>query len=106
VPEPGWIAATDHFIEIADRLDGAGRAAVFRPPGVADLMRPGFAELIALLRVALDGGARSEQGLVIARRFYDSLGGHKRGAEAEAALLRKLGRRRITMLACGVSPPR
>ena len=78
--------------------DGAARAAVFRPPGVADLMRPGLAELIALLRVAFGGGPRPEQGLLIARRFYDALGGHAGDADAEAALLRKLGRRRIAML--------
>ena len=37
--------------------DDPGRAAVFRPPGVADLLRPGLAELIALMRVTLGGGA-------------------------------------------------
>jgi glycosyltransferase involved in cell wall biosynthesis len=106
VPEPGWIAATDRFMRDADQLDGAGRAAVFRPPGIADLMRPGLTELLALLRIALGGGRKPEQGLLIARRFYDALGGHDDGAEAEAALLRKLGRSRIAMLAAVASPPR
>lgn len=101
VPEPGWIAAVDGFMQAIDLLDGAGRAAVFRPPGAADLLRPGLSEVIALLRVALGGGARPEQGLLIARRFYDALGGHPDGANAEAALLRKLGRRRIAMLSTG-----
>ena len=72
VPEPGWVAAAERFIEATDRLDDAARAAVFRPPGVADLLRPGLAELIALLRVTLGGGARPEQGLLIARRLYDA----------------------------------
>ena len=88
------------------RLDGAARAAVFRPPGIGDLLRPGLAELIALLRVTLGGGARPEQGLLIARRFYDGLGGHPDGADAEAALLRRLGRRRIAMLPTGALSPR
>ena len=44
------------------------RAAVFRPPGIADLLRPGLSEVFALLRVTLGGGARPEQGLLIARR--------------------------------------
>jgi glycosyltransferase involved in cell wall biosynthesis len=102
VPEPGWIAAVDGFMQATDLLDGAGRAAVFRPPGAADLLRPGLSEVIALLRVAFGGGAKPEQGLLIARRFYDALGGHAAGAaNAEAALLRKLGRRRITMLSIG-----
>jgi glycosyltransferase involved in cell wall biosynthesis len=101
VPEPGWVDAVDRFMQATDLLDGAERAAVFRPPGTADLRRPGLSEVIALLRVAFGGGAKPEQGLLIARRFYDALGGHAAGANAEGALLRKLGRRRITMLSIG-----
>jgi glycosyltransferase involved in cell wall biosynthesis len=101
VPETGWVTAAERFMQATDMLDGAARAAVFRPPGAADLLRPGLSEVIALLRVIFGGGARPEQGLLIARRFYDALGGHPEGADAEAALLRKLGRRRIAMLATG-----
>ncbi len=101
VPEPGWVTAADRFMQATDSLDGAARAAVFRPPGAADLLRPGLSEVIALLRVALGGGARPEQGLLIARCFYEALGGHPDGADAEAALLRKLGRQRIAMLPTG-----
>lgn len=97
VPEPGWIAAAEHFMVRTALLEGAERAAVFRPPGASDLLRPSLAEILALLRAALGGAGRPEQGLLIARRFYDRLGGHPDGAEAEAALLRKLGRR-IVML--------
>ena len=43
---------------------------------------------------------------MITRRFYDALGGHDGHAEAEAAMLRKLGRRRIAMLPAGAAPPR
>jgi glycosyltransferase involved in cell wall biosynthesis len=98
VPEPGWVEATERFIEASGDTK---RAAVFRPPGVADLLRPGLAELLALLRVTLGGGARPEQGLLIARRHYDALGGHPGGADAEAAMLRRIGRRRLVMLATG-----
>jgi glycosyltransferase involved in cell wall biosynthesis len=103
VPEPGWIQAAERFMQDADLAE---RAAVFRPPGVADLMRPGLAELLALLRVTLGGAPKPDQGLLIGRRFYDSLGGHNGDAEAEAALLRKLGRRRTAMLAAGAALPR
>lgn len=106
VPEPGWISVAERFMQAADHLDGATRAAVFRPPGIADLMRPSLAELYALLRVAFGGGPKPEQGLLIARRFYDTLGGHDGHAAAEANLLRKLGRRRIAMLASGAAAPR
>ena len=101
VPEPGWVAAAERFIETTDLLNDAERAAVFRPPGVADLLRPGLAEVIALLRVTLGGGAKPEQGLLIARRHYDALGGHPDDTDAEAAMLRRIGRRRLAMLPTG-----
>jgi len=101
VPELGWMAAAERFMEATSRLDDAARAAVFRPPGAADLMRPGLSEVLALLRVIVGGGARPEQGLLIARRFYDALGGHPDSPAPEAAVLRKLGRRRISMLSAG-----
>lgn len=104
VPAPGWVDAVDRFMAATDRLDDAARAAVFRPQGAADLLRPGLAEVMALLRVALGGGARPEQGLLIARRFYDAIGGHPDGASSESELLRKIGRRRIVMLGAAASP--
>ncbi len=106
VPEPGWVAAAERFIQTTDRLEDTARAAVFRPPGVADLLRPGWAELIDLLRVAVGGGARPEQGLLIARHHYDRVGGHPEGADAEAAMLRRIGRRRLAMLPTGARQAR
>jgi len=105
VPQPAWIAAVERFIVTTGTLEGAARAGVFRPHSHADLMRPGLAELGALVRTALGGRPRPEQGLLIARRFYEELGGHEGGADAETALLHRLGRRRIAMLACAVSAP-
>jgi hypothetical protein len=58
-------------------------------------------EVVALLRVIFGGGPQPDQGLLIARQFYDQIGGHPDGANAEAALLRKVGRRRIAMLPSG-----
>lgn len=104
VPDPGWVGAAEHFIGAADALEGT-RAAVFRPSGAADPMRPALAEVFALLRVAFGGGVRPEQGLLIARRLYDSVGGHPASDGAEAALLRQLGRRRIAMLPIGARAP-
>jgi len=106
VPQPGWIQAAERFTEAAEVLAGGGRAAVFRPAGPADLMRPGLAEMLAMLRLAFGGRARPEQGLLIARSLYDALGGHAGGADAEAALLRTLGRRRIATLSCAAAAPR
>ena len=69
-------------------------------------MRPGFAELLSLLRVAFGGGPRPEQGLLIAKRFYEDIGGHQEGADAEIALLRRLGCRRVAMLTPSATQPR
>ncbi|MFN3656469.1 MAG: glycosyltransferase [Pseudolabrys sp.] len=104
VPEPGWVAAVDRFIAAADMRE-AHRAAVFRPPAIGDLLRPGLREMCEMVRVALGGGARPDQGLLISRRHYDALGGHPDARDSEAALLRKLGRRRIAMLSAGAASP-
>lgn len=101
--QPGWMDAVDHFIQATGLIEGLARAAVFRPPGVTDYLRPGLGELMALARAAIGGGARPEQGLLIARRFYETVGGHSGGADAEAALLRRLGRRQLTMLPAAIS---
>jgi len=103
VPEPGWITAAEHFMQAADQLDAAGRAAVFRRQNGAD---PALGDVLAALRAAFGGGKpRPEQGLLIARRFYEALGGHAGDDGAEEALLRKLGRRRIALLGCAASLP-
>ncbi len=106
VPERGWIAASERFMQTNDRGEDAGRAAVFRPPGVSDPLRPGLAELFNVLRVACGGRPGPEQGLLISKRLYLAVGGHPDGAGADAALLRKLGRRRIAMLPAVASATR
>jgi glycosyltransferase involved in cell wall biosynthesis len=101
-PEAGWIAAADRFMNANDRSGGSPRAAVFRPAAIEDLMRPSPSEIAALLRVTFGGRPRPEQGLLIARRLYDTLGGHSDSARAETALLRQLGRRRTAVLPASV----
>jgi len=99
VPASDWTETAGRFIEEAKRLGRAEqRAASFRPPPAADLLRPTLAEIAALFVHALGGTPKPEQGLLIARQFYDALGGHGDGDGADAALLRKLGRRRIAIL--------
>jgi len=103
VPQPGWIDAADHFMQSTEVLEGAARAAVFRPPGAADHLRPTLGEVFALLRSALGSGPRPDQGLLISRHLYEAVGGHPTGANAETALLHRLGRRRIAMLPAAVT---
>ena len=103
VPQPGWIDAAEQFIQTAGLMDDVGRAGVFRLPGPASVARPGFAEVVAAVRAALAGGPRPEQGLLIARRLYDTIGGHSAGDDAEADILRQLGRRHLVMLPAAVT---
>jgi len=103
VPQPGWIDAAEHFIRTNGLMEGGGRAGVFRLPGALGSLRPGFAELAALLRAAVGGAPRPEQGLLIARGLYDTVGGHSAGDDAEAAMLRQLGRRRLAILPSAIT---
>jgi glycosyltransferase involved in cell wall biosynthesis len=94
-PDATWIAEVMRFVEQAE-LSGApdARAAAFSPPAAGH--RSGaFARLRAMLRWR----PRPEQGIVIRKQLYDSLGGHRDGvADCETDLLRRLGRRRIAAL--------
>ena len=105
VPQPGWIEAADHFIQTTGLLEDAGRAAIFRLPGRTHAVRPGFAELLAGVRAAIARGPRPEQGLLIARRLYDAIGGHSAGDDAETAILRRLGRQRLVVLPAAITLP-
>lgn len=104
VPQPGWIEATDQFISTTGASDRP-KAAVFRRDATA-FQRPGFAEFLSLFVAAFGGGPKPEQGLLIARSLYEAVGGHDASKDAEADLLRKLGRRRIITLPATLSPAR
>jgi glycosyltransferase involved in cell wall biosynthesis len=103
VPEPGWIEAIEGFI-------GSGRdteqAAIFRLRA-DEFAEPGLGAALKALRSALFGVAPEPgQGLLIARRLYDSLGGHGAGEDTEAALLSRLGQRRLALLSAAARPAR
>jgi glycosyltransferase involved in cell wall biosynthesis len=103
IPSVDWPAAAERFIADAGRFDRAGsRAASFRPERAGDLARPALAALAALLRQVFGGVPHPDRGLLIARCFYDALGGHGGGAGADVALMRAIGRRRIAILPAGV----
>jgi glycosyltransferase involved in cell wall biosynthesis len=104
VPEPGWIGAVEHFLEaITDA--GLAPSAVFRAPPKSEGLRPGLIEALAVLRTSF-AAPKPEQGLLIAKQFYLDLGGHPESADAEAALLRRIGRRRLALLNAGISTRR
>lgn len=102
VPDATWIDETRRFVEEAELRGLAGsHAAVFRPARPAGALRPTIAEAFALLRAAFGARPRAQQGLLISKRCYQTIGGHRDAAERE--LFRRLGRRRIVMLRTGAT---
>jgi glycosyltransferase involved in cell wall biosynthesis len=93
-PDVTWIPEVMRFVEQAElAADSRPRAAVFSPD-LSQATNP-LARLQSLLRRR----RRPEQGVLVAKRLYDSLGGHRDGvADCEADLLHRLGRKRITVL--------
>lgn len=102
VPEPGWVEAVEQFI-------GGGiaeRAAVFRRR-TDEFSAPGIVAAFRAFRGALFGSPPGpDQGLLIARGFYQRLGGHAASDGAESALLKTLGRRRVALLSAAARPAR
>ena len=87
---------TDDAIRFVEQPGPRKRAAVFRRgSGPQTALREALSFLIAALRTA-----RPEQGLMIAKPFYEELGGHSESAaDPQADLIRRIGRRRIVTLA-------
>jgi hypothetical protein len=87
---------TDEAIRFVEQPGPRTTAAVFRRSrGPQTALREAVSFLgAALLR------ARPEQGLMIAKPFYDQLGGHSESAaDPQAEFIRRIGRRRIVTLA-------
>jgi glycosyltransferase involved in cell wall biosynthesis len=89
---PPW---TDDAIRFVEQRGPKNRAAVFRRgAGPQSALREALSFLITAF-----GAARPEQGLIIAKSFYDELGGHsERAADPQAAFMRRIGRRRLLTL--------
>jgi glycosyltransferase involved in cell wall biosynthesis len=95
VLETTWADESRQFIEEAELGECArSYAAVFR----AVAFRPTLLEALALLAYALGVRPHASQALVIAKPFYDALGGHRDVEDPEHDLMRRLGRRRLVLL--------
>ena len=94
-PDATWILEVMRFVEQAELAgEATARTAVFSPGAAAGNAGSPLGRLHSLFRTR----PRPEQALVIAKRRYDSLGGHRDGvADCEADLLRRLARS-ITVL--------
>jgi len=106
VPDVTWIAEATRFIEEIQLTGKAqSRAAVFRRAPATGAARPVPFEALALLGAALGARPKPQQGLIIAKSFHRSLGGHRGAEDAETDLLRRLGSRRLALLRSGVIAP-
>jgi hypothetical protein len=104
VLDQAWIGETTRFIEqMAASGAVQARAATFRRAASSGSGTSVIAELAAVLRRA---GARPgpEQGLIMARRLYRELGGHRTAvSDPQTDLFRRLGRRRLVALAASAT---
>jgi glycosyltransferase involved in cell wall biosynthesis len=95
----GWTREVRAFVETTERGGLAERrAAAFRLGYEGFGVKPRLAEAAAAARLVVVGRPLPEQGLLIARRFYDHLGGHRDGKKSQARLLARVGRRKLVTL--------
>ncbi len=98
VLEEGWTREVRAFIETAKRTGLSERkAAAFRLRVEGFGLKPRVREAAAAVRHAITGRPRAEQGLLISKRFYESLGGHRESARAQRQLLARIGRRVVAL---------
>jgi glycosyltransferase involved in cell wall biosynthesis len=102
VLEPEWVGEVLSFVESAD----ADASAVFRKARSAKAPASAWSEIAEILRAAIGGKPDAVQGLLIARRRYQSLGGHGDGANPERALIGRIGPRNLVWLRSGAAMPR
>lgn len=98
--DPGWHGEAMAFIDRAI-LSGRGReaAAAFRLSRVEPGFTARLAEWAATFRSRVVAAPHAEQGLLVSRPLYRSVGGHRAlPAMADVDLARRIGRRRLTLL--------
>jgi rSAM/selenodomain-associated transferase 2 len=94
--EPGWPRAIEHFIS---KHENETRAATFRFALDDDSAAARRLEKLVAWRCRRLGLPYGDQGLVIARAFYDRLGGFRPLPLMEDVdFVRRIGRRRLDML--------
>jgi hypothetical protein len=107
IPEPHWTHVVTGFLEtVGDDADV--RAAMFGRRTGRDPSRSTAHEILRHAVTMIWRAADPDRGLLISKQSYERLGGHRDVAgDCEADLVRRVGRRRITILDCAVtSPPR
>ena len=97
VLDTGWVGEGIRFIETAEM----SQAAVFRRAARPAAQSSTFGEIGALIKAGFNY-PKPEQGLIVSRKHYASIGGHNAdAAKPESELLRRLGKSRIVRLRSG-----
>lgn len=104
--EEGWVREVSSFLETSERRGAAERiAATFRLSVDGYGLRPRLGEAMAAAKLAVMGRPRPGQGLLLARRHYERLGGHSPGPAAERRLIARIGMRRLHVLRARILLP-
>ena len=99
VLEDGWEREVIAFLSRVEEGEGALGAAAFRFALDDQGARPRLLERLVALRCAMLGLPYGDQGLLVPKRLYEALGGYRPMLLMEDVdFVRRLGRRRITML--------
>lgn len=99
VLQPGWEREVAAFIQRIDQGERPQAAAAFSFALDDRGARPRFLEGVVALRCALFRMPYGDQGLLIPRRLYGTLGGYRPLPLMEDVdMVRRLGRRRIVMM--------
>jgi glycosyltransferase involved in cell wall biosynthesis len=102
VLDSGWTEEVARFIALAGgEGTSAAPVAVFRPAASPAAPRSPLIEGLSMLKSAFGSRPSADQGLLIRKRLYDQLGGHRDRADSEADLLGRLGRKRTATLRTG-----
>jgi rSAM/selenodomain-associated transferase 2 len=99
VLDHGWEREASHFMERVDKDSSRQAAAAFRFALDDEGAAPRLLEAFARLRFAGLRLPYGDQGLLIPRKLYDAVGGHRELSGMEDVdIARRLGRRRIKLL--------
>ena len=99
VLDHGWEREASHVMEKIDKDPSRQAAAAFRLAIDDEGLAPRLVEVLARLRSSGLGLPYGDQGLLIPRRLYEAIGGHRAlPAMEDLDIARRLGRRRIKLM--------
>lgn len=101
VLDSGWLREAEDFL--AGLASDGMQAATFRP-AASGARRSMLGDALALVLAALFRRLDPDRGLIVHKRLYTQLGGHRAEADdPERDFLRRIGHARIAVLRCGAS---